>query len=86
MDFPQMIKLTRQAMGETQAEFAKRFGTGGNTVSRWESGAYQAPYAAISFVVEFARDQVWLVCAHCHGTGRLVKKDYEPKFKRKEQQ
>lgn len=33
------IKAAREGLGETQAEFAKRFGVGALTVSRWERGA-----------------------------------------------
>ena len=51
IDFPELIKSTREGLGETQAEFAERFGSHANTVSRWESGQYQAPYAVISFVL-----------------------------------
>ena len=52
MDFPQMIRNVRESLNETQDEFAKRFGSHANTVSRWESGQYQAPYEVIAFVLE----------------------------------
>lgn len=71
MNFPDLIKTTRKALGENQAEFAKRFNTQANTVSRWESGQYQAPYEALSFVVGYARNVVWSVCPRCKGTGRI---------------
>lgn len=71
MDFPAMIKSTRLALGESQQKFAERFGTQANTVSRWESGQYQAPYEALSFVVGFARDLAWQTCRLCNGTGRV---------------
>lgn len=51
IDFPALIKSVRKALGETQAEFARRFASHANTVSRWESGKYQAPYEVISFVL-----------------------------------
>lgn len=51
MNFPALIKSTREGLGETQAEFAKRFSTHANTVSRWESGQYQASYEVLSFVL-----------------------------------
>lgn len=71
MNFPELIKATREALRESQAEFAKRFESHANTVSRWESGKYQAPYDVISFVVGYARDLVWNICPHCHGLGRI---------------
>jgi hypothetical protein len=71
MNFPLLIKQTRIALGETQAEFAERFATQANTVSRWESGQYQASYECLSFVVGYARDLVWSACPHCKGTGRV---------------
>lgn len=71
MDFPKLIKSTREALGESQVEFAKRFDSHGNTVSRWESGEYQAPYLVLSFVVGYARDLVFSVCPTCGGTGRV---------------
>jgi len=69
MDFPNLIKTTRESLGETQAEFAKRFASHANTVSRWESGQYQAPYVVIAFVVDNA--PVFVSCSHCEGTGRI---------------
>ncbi len=81
MNFPELIKSTREALKETQGEFAKRFGTHANTVSRWESGQYQAPYEAIGFVVGYARDLCWSVCTHCHGTGRVKNKTMEKYLK-----
>jgi transcriptional regulator with XRE-family HTH domain len=51
MNILQLIKDTRERiLGETQAEFAKRFNTHPNTVSRWESGKYKASYKVIEFV------------------------------------
>lgn len=73
MNFPKLIKQTRVALGESQAEFAKRFKTHANTVSRWESGKYQASYECLSFVVGYARDLVWSICPRCNGTGRIRK-------------
>lgn len=51
MNFPEIIKSARESLNETQAEFAKRFDTHANTVSRWESGQYQAPYEVLDFVL-----------------------------------
>lgn len=52
MDFPKLIKSCRHSLSESQADFAKRFNTQANTVSRWESGQYQAPYEVLSFVLD----------------------------------
>lgn len=63
MDFPKLIKECRQSLGETQAEFALRFDTHANTVSRWESGDYQASYDVIAFVLSrptyIDLDKIW---------------------------
>ena len=75
MNFPELIKNTREALGETQGEFARRFNTQANTVSRWESGQYQAPYKVISFVVEFAEKDSWRICPKCEGQGRITVKN-----------
>ena len=50
MNIPKMIKDTRRKLGESQAEFAKRFNTHPNTVSRWESGKYKASYEVLEFI------------------------------------
>lgn len=74
MNFPELIKATREALHESQAEFAKRFNTHANTVSRWEGGKYQASYDCLSFVIGYARDLYWSACPRCNGTGRIKTK------------
>lgn len=69
IDFPAMIKAVRNSLGESQVEFAKRFNTGGNTVSRWESGQYYAPYNVLSFVLR--RHEREIVCPVCKGRGKI---------------
>ena len=70
MTIPEQIKNVRNSLGETQAQFAKRFNTQANTVSRWESGQYQASYECIEFVIGYATTELWQVCSRCHGLGR----------------
>lgn len=52
MNFPQLIKSARKTLGETQEQFAARFSTQANTVSRWETGSYQAPYEVLEFALK----------------------------------
>jgi len=63
---PKLIKLKRLALGESQAEFAIRFNSHANTVSRWESGQYQAPYEVIEFVLTVPHI---VICPTCNGSG-----------------
>jgi len=58
MDIPKQIKITRKILKETQEEFAKRFNTHANTVSRWETGVYKAPYDVIEFVFGKGAEQL----------------------------
>ena len=51
LNFPELIKSARLKLGETQAEFGKRFGVSHASVSQWETGVSQASYKVISFVV-----------------------------------
>lgn len=51
LNFPQLIKATRKSLGETQEQFAKRFDTHANTISRYETGEYDAPYKVLEFVL-----------------------------------
>jgi transcriptional regulator with XRE-family HTH domain len=75
MDIPQQIKITRKILKETQADFAKRFNSHANTVSRWESGEYEAPYEVIYFVFGENADQYeWEVCGKCAGKGYVSKR------------
>jgi DNA-binding transcriptional regulator YiaG len=41
----ELIKQKRAELGETQAEFAKRFNVQETAVSHWETGRREAPYA-----------------------------------------
>ena len=68
--FPALIKICRTNLRETQEEFARRFSTHQNTVSRWESGEYQAPYEVIEFVL-MNEPMRWQQCPNCNGSGRV---------------
>ena len=46
---PQQIKEKRKELGETQAQFGKRFGKSHAAVSEWESGKAEALYVVIEF-------------------------------------
>jgi len=75
MDIPKQIKITRKIFKETQEEFAKRFNTHANTVSRWETGIYQAPYEVIYFVFgKHAEQYEWEACEYCGGKGYVSKR------------
>lgn len=69
IDFASLILSTRQQLGESQAEFGRRFGAGGNTVSRWETGVYEPTMPAIQFVLTFERTEI--ECRVCKGSGRI---------------
>jgi transcriptional regulator with XRE-family HTH domain len=69
LDFPAIIREVRKSLGETQEQFAARFKSHANTVSRWESGNYQAPYAVLSFVLRRKFGKV--KCPLCNGTGEV---------------
>ena len=67
-NFAEMIRATRESLGETQAEFAKRFNSHGHTVSRWETGQYEAPNKVVQFILA-AREPS--SCPLCKGRGTL---------------
>jgi DNA-binding transcriptional regulator YiaG len=69
LHFPRLIKAVRLDLQETQAKFAKRFRSHSNTVSRWESGEYQAPYKVLSFVMKRHLEIESLTCPVCKGRG-----------------
>jgi len=70
IDFPSLIRKLRISLNETQEQFAERFNTHANTVSRWESGKYRAPYIVIDFVLR--HQGVLVTCPVCQGTGKIV--------------
>lgn len=71
MDFPLLIRAARERLHETQAKFAKRFKTHANTVSRWESGEYEAPYRVLRFVL---KETSVKLCQTCQGRGVIERK------------
>lgn len=42
--FSEQIKKARLKLGESQTQFASRFGVATNSISRYETGTYEAPY------------------------------------------
>jgi len=63
---PQQIKEKRKDLGETQAQFGKRFGKSHAAVSEWESGKAEAPYVVIEFCLVRS-----VKCPVCKGEGLL---------------
>jgi transcriptional regulator with XRE-family HTH domain len=73
MDWPALIKAARLRLGETQTQFAKGFGVAPNTVSRWETGAYEVSLEAINWLLE-SMDKKPMLCPRCAGTGLVAAK------------
>lgn len=71
IDFPLLIRLYRQGFGENQKSFGMRFGATANTVSRWESGEYEAPYKVLSVVLQSIKKPI--KCSVCNGSGFIYK-------------
>ena len=53
MDFPKLIKQTREKLGETQVQFGERFGVERSTIEGWELEKRQAPYKVLAFCLEY---------------------------------
>jgi DNA-binding transcriptional regulator YiaG len=66
-----LIRAIRLHLQESQAEFAARFNSHANTVSRWESGTYQAPYEVLDFVIRKHGMLETITCPVCKGNGYL---------------
>jgi predicted transcriptional regulator len=64
----QQIKEKHKQLGETQAQFGKRFGKSHAAVSECESGKAEAPYTVIEFCLEIPRR---VECPVCKGKGKL---------------
>lgn len=56
-ELAQKIRRIRQTLGESQAEFAERFGVTQGSVSRWETGSMPDP-SAIATLAELATETV----------------------------
>ncbi len=69
MKIANLIKITREQYGETQTEFAKRFGTHANTISRWETGRYQVPNQVLELILDSTEREI--VCPRCQGRGKV---------------
>ncbi len=69
MKIKNLIKTTRERHGETQTEFAKRFSTTANTISRWETGAYDVPNWVIELLLSNSEKRI--TCPKCQGVGEI---------------
>jgi len=70
MKIKKLLKRTRERYGETQEQFAKRFDTTANTISRWETGAYEVPNRVIESI--FGESLKEIDCVACNGTGKIL--------------
>jgi transcriptional regulator with XRE-family HTH domain len=69
INWPKLIKDARQALGETQEQFAKRFAVATNTVSRWETGAYEVSLDAVEWLMNYSMSNTIRSCPRCGGKG-----------------
>ena len=63
-----LLRQVRKRLGESQVQFASRFGVATNTVSRWETGAYDIPAEVVWWLCQ-QEQIVPTVCQNCRGTG-----------------
>jgi len=63
----QALKVKRIALGETQTQFAARFSTTPNTVSRWETGEYSVPAEVAWWLTH--NSEIPRICPRCGGGG-----------------
>ena len=71
MQIKDLVKKTREELKETQAQFAKRFNTHSNTVSRWENGTYDVPNEVIERILDKKKEL--RPCTRCGGSGSEYK-------------
>lgn len=76
MNWPELIKQARLSLGENQTQFAKRFNVATNTVSRWETGAYEISLAAVEWLIANKFMREIRICPRCGGRG-IVNEDKE---------
>jgi len=80
MTIKELIKQIRKEQGDTQLQFAKKFNTSANTVSRWESGKYEVPNRVLEVILN--QNAIEVICSKCMGTGKVKKYNYlGPKIK-----
>ncbi|MFI2837579.1 helix-turn-helix domain-containing protein [Mycolicibacterium sp. PDY-3] len=77
MNWPLLIKQTRERLGETQEQFAKRFAVTTNTVSRWETGTYQVSLDAVDWLLQYAESREVKCCPRCGGKGIVLEESQE---------
>jgi transcriptional regulator with XRE-family HTH domain len=72
MKIKNLVKNYRKHLGYTQSQFAEKFDTTANTVSRWENGMYEVPNLVLEKVLsEFGVIEV--ICPLCMGSGMYKK-------------
>lgn len=69
MKINKYIKAKRKQLGETQAQFGKRFGVSHAAVSDWEAGKSEAPYKVLEYFL--SKEVHHITCPACHGSGTL---------------
>ena len=57
IDFPTLLKRTREELGLTQSEFGRGFGVGLTTVSMWENGKRKVGKDVVEFLVSKELDR-----------------------------
>lgn len=75
MKIRDLIKYTRNQYKESQVEFAKRFKTTANTISRWETGQYDVPNWVIELLVNSKEKEV--MCPKCYGRGKIFVHNFD---------
>lgn len=73
MKLKDLIKQTRRNFGESQEQFAIRFKTTANTISRWETGIYEVPNVVVEALLE--DKYIKVICPYCMGNGTIKKLD-----------
>ncbi len=68
----EIVKITRQDLGETQHEFGKRFSVTDVAVSAWERGIRNVPNKVIEFCLNSKFKEIKKECPKCKGTGQIV--------------
>jgi transcriptional regulator with XRE-family HTH domain len=81
-NWPKMIKIARERLGETQTKFAQRFAVTPNTVSRWETGTYSLSVEAIEWLLRYSKQEFCKVCPRCNGIGLISESNSPDNYER----
>lgn len=77
INWAKLVKDARLNLGETQERFAKRFAVATNTVSRWETGAYEISLDAVEWLLNYSMSNAIRSCPRCGGKG-IINEPVEP--------